>query len=197
MCKVKVFPVRPELIINSCMVLDLFAASVWQTRWVTVSWLRYISVYATLNIAADITLEEKTAALRWSGRLSEGEEYGNGEREQEKDKVKHGPTGLKCQCKLSSGKSCHRPWAGAVKGDGLGGKYRAISPTATLHPSHASPWLPKPWQHVHCWYSYTIFTSPLQRLAYSSAFPSLSPLRSPPSSCFPLTTLKVRVGCAQ
>lgn len=82
-----------------------------------------------------------------------------------KKKVKHGPTGFNCQYKLSSGESCQRllaeEWKETEWREERERGHHAISPTATLHPSHATFWLPKPWQHVHRRYSYTKFTTPL------------------------------------
>lgn len=108
-------------------------------------------MYATLKTAADIAIEETSVTAREGGCLGEGEELGNREREirdcettaaseREREggekKVKHGPTGLDCQYKPSSGESCHRlgveGWRGGVGGE----RHCAISPTATLHPSH-------------------------------------------------------------
>lgn len=67
-----------------------------------------------------------------------------------------------CQYKPSGGKSCQRSLEeqGEETDWGVWGSSCHLA-YCHNHPSHASSWLPKPWQCGHCRYSYTKSTTPL------------------------------------
>lgn len=174
-------------------------------------WLLCICIYAALNAAIYTAREEKTVTVREGGCLGEEEESGNREWESEREKrlwnnsslserkkrVKHGPTGLGCQYKPSSGESCHRPLAERWKETDWRGN---IVPSRLLpHYIHHTPPLDylnpdntrtadTPTPNLPALYQALLFLR-LSVSIPSSIYLSFSP--------FSLTTLKVRVGCAQ
>lgn len=127
-----------------------------------------------------------------------------------KKKKRLGPTGFNCQYKPSCGESCHRPlterWEETDWGGGGGGgvdrggcwKSRIVPSRLVPHHIHHTPRLDYPNPDNMC--TADTPTANLPALHSAHLFVRLSvcpPVQFSLSHPFSLTTLKVRVGCAQ